>query len=212
MESLAKAIAASIGQKLGKNEDEVAVIAYGLIGIFQFLAILIISLTIGIIFGFVAEVLTIFLSVGFLRRLTGGAHSRGLYNCLVYSVVFVCGFSALCHFLVVQLPLYRIILPAVAAIYLFGYITIALKAPVTPKNKPCRTEEKRRRLRRGSFTVLSVFLVLDALLLILGKGTLYTVGLALAVSVLWQIFMMTRPGHALIYVIDGAFLHRRAEK
>ena len=61
MESLAKAIAASIGQKLGKNEDEVAVIAYGLIGIFQFLAILIISLTIGIIFGFVAEVLTIFL-------------------------------------------------------------------------------------------------------------------------------------------------------
>ena len=212
MESLAKAIAASIGQKLGKNEDEVAVIAYGLIGIFQFLAILIISLTIGIIFGFVAEVLTIFLSVGFLRRLTGGAHSRGLYNCLVYSVVFVCGFSALCHFLLAQLPMPRVILPAVAAIYLFGYITIALKAPVTPKNKPCRTEEKRRRLRRGSFTVLSVFLVLDALLLILGKGTLYAIGLALAVSVLWQIFMMTRPGQALIYVIDGAFLHRREGK
>ena len=70
MESLAKAIAASIGQKLGKTEDEVAVIAYGLIGIFQFLAILIISLTIGILFGFAAEVLTIFLSVGFLRSLT----------------------------------------------------------------------------------------------------------------------------------------------
>ena len=187
-------------------------IAYGLIGILQFLAILILALTVGIIFGFWAEVLTIFFSVGFLRRLTGGAHSRGLYNCLVYSVCFVCGFSALSAFLLVRLPLYRVILPACALIYLFGYVTIALKAPVSPPNKPCRTEQKRRRLRRGSFLVITVFLVLDALLLLFGARLhprLYTVGLSLALSVLWQIFMMTKAGHALIFVIDGAFLHRR---
>ena len=212
MEKLAKALAASIGRNLGKSEEEVAVIAYGLIGILQFLAILAISLVIGIIFGFWAEVLTIFLSVGFLRRLTGGAHSRGLYNCLVYSVVFVCGFSAICAFVLTRLPLYQYILPACALIYAFGYVTIALKAPVAPPNKPCRSEAKRRRLRRGAFTVLSVFLLLDAVLLLFGgrlHPRLYTVGLSLAVSVLWQIFMMTKAGHAMIYVIDGAFLHRR---
>lgn len=212
MEKLAKAIAAAIGKNLGKSDEEVAVIAYGLIGILQFLAILALSLTIGIIFGIWAEVLTLFFSVGFLRRLTGGAHSRGLYNCLVYSVLFVCGLSALSAFVLVRLPLYRVILPALAAIYLFGYVTIALKAPVAPPNKPCRTEEKRRRLRRGSFTVITVFLLLDIALLLFGARLtprLYTVGLALALSVLWQIFMMTKAGHALIYVIDGAFLHRR---
>ena len=78
MEKLARAIAAAVGKNLGKSEEEIAVIAYGMIGILQFLAILILSLTIGIIFDFWAEVLTIFLSVGFLRRLTGGAHSRGV--------------------------------------------------------------------------------------------------------------------------------------
>jgi accessory gene regulator B len=150
MEKLAKSIAASIGKNLGKSEEEIAVIAYGLIGILQILAILVISLTIGICFDFWAEVLTIFFSVGFLRRLTGGAHSRGLYNCLVYSVCFVCGFSAICVFLLTRVSFYHFILPAHILIYVFGYVTIALKAPVAPPNKPCRTEEKRRRLRRGS--------------------------------------------------------------
>ncbi len=212
MERLAKAIAASIGKNLGKSEEEIAVIAYGLIGILQFLAILAISLIIGIIFGFWAEVLTIFFSVGFLRRLTGGAHSRGLYNCLVYSICFVCGFSALCVFVIPRLPFYTVILPVCGLIYLFGYVTIALKAPVSPPNKPCRTEQKRRRLRRGSFIVITVFLLLDAALLFFGgrlHPRLYTVGLSLALSVLWQIFMMTKAGHAVIFVIDGAFLHRR---
>ena len=95
---------------------------------------------------------------------------------------------------------------------MFGYVTVALKAPVSPPNKPCRTEAKRRRLRRGSFIVLTVFLIVDILLLLFGTmlhPTLYSVGLALAISVLWQIFMMTKAGHFFIYVIDGAFLHRK---
>ena len=98
METLAKKIAKSVGESLGKSEEEVAVMAYGLIGILQFSAIFILSSVIGCIFGFWLEVITVFLSVGFLRRLTGGAHSRGLYNCLVYSVVFVCGFAALAFY------------------------------------------------------------------------------------------------------------------
>ena len=211
MEALAKRIAAAIGRNLSKTDEEVAVIAYGLIGIIQFLAILIISLTIGIIFGMWAEVLIIFFSVGFLRRLTGGAHSRGIYNCLVYSVCFVCGFSALATYSLPRLPLFYVILPALGAIYLFGYITVALKAPVTPPNKPCRTEAKRKRLRRGSFVVLSVFLAVNTALLLLGlsHARLLSMGLSLALSVLWQIFMMTRAGHLFIYVIDGAFLHKK---
>lgn len=212
MEALSKRLARSIGERLGKSEEEIAVIAYGLIGILQFLAILILSLTIGLVFGFALEVLTIFFSVGFLRRLTGGAHSRGLYNCLVYSVVFVTGFSALCTYVLPSLPHEYAILPAVALIYLFGYITVARLAPVAPPNKPCRTEAKRRRLRRGSFIVLTAFLVIDAVLLVFGMRLhwrLYTVGLSLAISVLWQIFMMTKLGHGLIFLIDGAFLHRR---
>ena len=77
MERLAKKIAESIGESLGKSDEDVAVVAYGLIGILQFLAIFLLASTIGFAFSFWIEVVVVFLSVGFLRRLTGGAHSKG---------------------------------------------------------------------------------------------------------------------------------------
>ena len=123
MERLAKKIAGSVGESLGKNEEEVAVMAYGLIGILQFLAIFILASIIGIVLGFWLEVLIVFLSVGFLRRLTGGAHSSGIYNCLVYSVVFICSFSAAARYLLPTLPT-NIICVICALIFAFGYFAL----------------------------------------------------------------------------------------
>ena len=207
METLAKKIAKSVGESLGKSEEEVAVMAYGLIGILQFSAIFILSSVIGCIFGFWLEVVTVFLSVGFLRRLTGGAHSIGLYSCLVYSVLFVCVFSALAFYVFPTVPLTVCVLLCVA-IFLFGYVMIACKAPVTPPNKPCRTEAKRKRLRKGAFTVLTVFMVLVALSFLLHSVShrFFTLGMSLSLSCLWQITMMTKLGHLFISFIDGMFI------
>ena len=211
METLAKKMAQSIGRSLGKNDEEIAVIAYGLIGILQFLTIFILSSVIGLLFGFWIEVATVFLSVGFLRRLTGGAHSSGIYSCLVYSVFFVCSISAISHFLLTQLP-WQINLALFVLIFAFGYITVALKAPVTPPNKPCRTEEKRRRLRRGSFIVLTLFLLASVLCSVLGHlwiARFYSVGLSLMLSTLWQITMMTALGRGFVSLIDGLFAPKK---
>lgn len=211
MEHLARKIAESAGKPLGKSEEEIAVMAYGLIGILQFSAIFVLASVIGLIFGFWFEVATVFLSVGFLRRLTGGAHSSGIYSCLVYSVLFVCGFSALARYALVQLPfVWNCVL--CGAIFTFGYVMIALRAPVTPPNKPCRTEKKRKRLRRGAFIVLSVFLLLVVATLVFHTAShrLYTVGLALALSTLWQITMMTKAGRVFITFIDGLFAPKGA--
>lgn len=206
MEAFAKKMAEAIGKSTQKSAEEIAVIAYGLIGIFQFTTIFLLSSAVGLIFGFWLEVLTVFLSVGFLRRLTGGAHSTGIYSCLVYSVFFVCAISALARFLMPRLP-WQVNLILCALIFLFGYVTVALKAPVTPPNKPCRTEKKRRRLRRGSFLVLSLFML--AVGLAFWGSTkaprLYSIGIALALSTLWQILMMTRVGHGFVSFIDGLF-------
>ena len=148
MERLAKKIAKSIGESLGKSEEDVAVVAYGLIGLLQFMAIFLLASLIGLVCSFWIEVVVVFLSVGFLRRLTGGAHSGGIYSCLVYSVFFVCALSALARYVLSTLPV-TVNLAIAALIFVFGYVMIALKAPVTPPNKPCRTEAKRKRLRRG---------------------------------------------------------------
>ena len=212
MERLAKKIAKSVGDSLGKTEEEVAVIAYGLIGILQFSAIFIVASIIGAIFGFWLEVLTVFLSVGFLRRFTGGAHSSGLYSCLVYSVFFVCGISSLARYALVKLP-FVVICIVCGLIFLYGYLMIALKAPVAPPNKPCRSEAKRKRLRKGAFTALSAFLIFVFCALIFRGSAwrLYTVGLALSLSALWQITMMTKLGHKFITFIDGLFTSKKSQ-
>jgi accessory gene regulator B len=207
METLAKKMAQSIGKSLGKTEEEIAVIAYGLIGILQFSTIFVLSSIIGLIFGFWLETAIVFLSVGFLRRLTGGAHSSGIYSCLVYSVFFVCGISAISYYLLAQLA-WQINLGLLVAVYLFGYVTVALKAPVTPPNKPCRSEQKRKRLRRGSFIVLTLFLATSLVCVVLGwkwNARCYSIGLSLVLSTLWQITMMTAVGKGFVELIDGLF-------
>ena len=210
MERFAKKLAESIGESLGKTDEDVAVVAYGLIGILQFFAIFLLASAIGFTFSFWYEVVTVFLSVGFLRRLTGGAHSSGIYSCLIYSVFFVCSISALARYVMTGLPI-GANCGIVAAIFAFGYIMIALKAPVAPPNKPVRTEAKRKRLRKGAFIVLSAFLVLVSGSLVafyfLGeKGIrVYSLGLSLALSTLWQITMMTRCGQKFIAFFDGLF-------
>jgi accessory gene regulator B len=207
METLAKKMAQSIGKSLGKTEEEIAVIAYGLIGILQFSTIFVLSSIIGLIFGFWLETAIVFLSVGFLRRLTGGAHSSGIYSCLVYSVFFVCGISAISYYLLAQLA-WQINLGLLVAVFLFGYVTVALKAPVTPPNKPCRSEQKRKRLRRGSFIVLTLFLAASLVCVVLGwkwNARCYSIGLSLVLSTLWQITMMTAVGKGFVELIDGLF-------
>lgn len=212
MERLAKKIAKSVGESLGKTEEEIAVIAYGLIGILQFSAIFVIASIIGILFGFWLEVLTVFMSVGFLRRFTGGAHSSGIYSCLVYSVIFVCGISALAHCVFGKNP-FAVNCIICGMIFLFGYLMIAFKAPVAPPNKPCRSEAKRRRLRKGAFTALSAFLIFVVLSFVARESVerLYTIGLALSLSTLWQITMMTKVGHQFIAFIDGLFMKKEGQ-
>lgn len=211
MEQLAKKIAESVGSRLGKTDQEKAVMAYGLIGILQFMAIFVLSSIISIIFGFWFESLIVFLSVGFLRRLTGGAHSAGIYSCLVYSTIFVCGISAIAVFLLPKLDIYVNLIVCIL-IFVFGYVMIALKAPVTPPNKPCRTEEKRKRLRKGAFTVLTLFMITVFVLIVARSlhSIFYSSGLALALSTLWQISMMTKPGHVFIASMDKIFIQKKS--
>ena len=99
----------------------------------------------------------------------------------------------------------------VFAVFAFGYVMIALKAPVAPPNKPCRTEAKRKRLRKGAFIVLSAFLALVILSFALHGLSIkvYSAGIALTLSTLWQITMMTKFGHHFINFFDGLFMRKK---
>lgn len=208
MEKLAKKIAEALGNSLNKNEEQVAVMAYGLTAIIQMFSILAVSVLFGVFAGVLPEVFVVFFSVGFLRRLIGGAHSKGIYSCFFISVFCIIVFGLLTKFVIVKyLPLYLI---ATLSILIYAYsIFLTYKlAPVGNEKKPISSEKKRLRLRKSAFIVLSLFVACTALLLYFQYifGGIYSrIAVSLFLSVLWQSTMLTKVGHSFITQIDRLF-------
>ena len=165
MEKICKGLAEKIGGTLKYNDEQKAVIAYGLIGLSQFLIILILSSIVGLLFGFFVESIIIFISVGLLRRTIGGAHSGNFYSCIIISVFFVAFMAAICRYFLRHIELIPLTL-IIAVIYVFAILFVYKLAPVAPPNKPVRTEAKRRRLRRNAFFTLGLFSFASIILLI----------------------------------------------
>lgn len=208
MEALANKIAVYLGKSLNKDDEEIAVIRYGLIALLQTCSIFIIALIIGALFNFIPEAMTAFFSVGFIRRFIGGHHSQKLYSCLAVSVCCISLFSALTRYLIVPFVPLPVIGIFVCLVYISAFWLTYKLAPVDNPNKRIRTEDKRKRLRRNSFIVLSVFFVLSISSLIfqsLYSGVYSRITVSLAVSVLWQVLMLTSAGKFLISNIDYWF-------
>lgn len=208
MELLANKIAAYLGKNLNKDDEQTSVIAYGLIALLQTASIFLLALVIGIVFNFLPEAMISFFSVGFLRRLIGGHHSQKLYSCLIVSVLCIVLFSSLARYVLVPYSPLWLLCSLTAIIYITAFILTYKLAPVDNPNKRIRTEEKRTRLRRNSFVVLALFVLISLIFIILqyNLGGIYSrLVVSLAISVLWQVFMLTTTGKYLISNIDSLF-------
>lgn len=203
MERLAKDIAANIGENLQYSPEETAVVAYGLIAIFQMLIIFLLLFPIGFIGGFWTEGMIIFIIVGLLRKSVGGAHSETFTGCVIYSVLFISMMAFLSHYLInPNLLYYHIAFSCLS--FAFSYFIIYKKAPVDSPNKPIRKKEKIRRLRVNAFVTITIYFIAVAVLYYFPGKDLRFSGYAISVTmaVLWQTFMLTGPGHKFMQVID----------
>ena len=208
MEKLAKRIASKTGEKLGYDEEKIAVMAYGLIGLFQFLIILVTCAVIGLILGFFWEAMIIFWGAGMLRRVMGGAHSSGFYSCLFISILCICGFAFLCS-VIKYYSDNAYFLIAFAVIYCAAFGVTYKLAPVQSPNKPIRSQSKRMRLRKSALITLSVFAVFTIAEWILNnvfRINFTHISVTLAVCVLWQTFLMLPVGAKFISAVDRIFI------
>lgn len=206
MEQLAHRWAQKIGTTLGTDEERIAVMAYGLTALLQLVLIFLAAALLGWALGFFGESMIVFFSVGFLRRLIGGAHAGSFNGCLVVSIFCIGFFSALAHYVLPLCPFW-VLCGASLAIYLTAVVLIARLAPVDSPNKPVRSLEKRRRLRRSAFGVMVVFALLTAAALLwqIRGGNCARYIWALNLSVLWQTTMLTGCGSRLIRIVDLRF-------
>lgn len=207
MEKLARKLASNISSSLGYDGEKEAVIAYGLIAIIQIIVTTLLVLIFGIFVGAPAEALIVCFSVSILRKYSGGAHAKTAEICTSFSV-FYCTLTAFISksFLAeIYNPL--VMAAAVSAVFILSYVIVYKLAPVDSPNKPIRTDKKKKRMRKGSFITLSVYLILSVILLVFNSEfkIFRSYGIGVLFGVAWQIFTLTYPGAKFIEKLNRVF-------
>ncbi|MDD6175851.1 MAG: accessory gene regulator B family protein [Firmicutes bacterium] len=207
MERFLDHLADTIAEQFHYTEDQRAVVRYGLVALLQTVIIFFLLVVLGLCFGFFPQALAVFFSVVLLRRQEGGAHASSLTGCLILSGVVLTALAVLSRYV---LPLMgspmALLLTAVLGA---GCVLVSWKlVPVESPNKPLRDPKKIARLRRNTFLLLAVYLLL-AFVLALPEGTLPFSSLSISLSILsgtvWQTFTLTKPGRWLVDTMENLF-------
>jgi accessory gene regulator B len=205
IETLAHKIAEKIALQLDYDDDRKAVVAYGLIAIIQMVTIFIIITIIGILFDFWYECMIIFIGVGIIRKSTGGAHSKTMNGCIIISILSVTMLSALSRYLLCKPINSYVNLGVSILVFAISFIIFYLRVPIDSPNKPIVKPEKIKRLRKQSFFLLIFFFLLTITFIELAtyNKRFYSIAFSVRLTMLWQLFTLTKTGTLLLGKIDS---------
>lgn len=208
MEKLAHKFASYISLSLGYDDEKEAVIAYGLTAIIQVSATILLVLLLGILAGVLIESLIVCFSVALFRKYSGGAHAETAEFCTCFTTLY-CTFAAFLSKRWLSM-LYSPILMGVVIILIFGlsFIAVYKLAPVDTPNKPIRTAKKRRRMRVGSFAILTIYFLLSVVFFVLSLqfDAFKSYGISLLFGIAWQVFTLTHLGSRFIHGMNHTFM------
>lgn len=205
MERLSKKLASNIAKTLGYDDEKEQVIAYGLTAMLQTIVTILIVLVLGLIVGAPIEALIICFSVSLLRKYSGGAHVSFIELCTSMGVVYCVVFAVISRYLLAPVVGIGVVIAADIAVYALSYLAIYKLAPVDSPNKPIKTLQKKKRMRKGSFITLSVYLAASLILLVAGfyNEIMHSYGMSLLFGIAWQIFTLTSLGSCFLHKIDS---------
>ncbi|MGI5971870.1 MAG: accessory gene regulator ArgB-like protein [Oscillospiraceae bacterium] len=214
MEKLARKLASKISASLNYDAEKEAVIAYGLIAIIQIAVTVLMIFIIGLLLDVYVEALIVCFSASIMRKYSGGAHAGSAELCTSFSI-FYCLLTALVSKRLLT-PVYHLLPMAAAAILIFALslIVVYKKAPVDSPNKPIRTEKKIKRMRKGSFIILALYLVLSAVFFILGfrHENFRSYGISMLFGLGWQTFTLINPGALFIGTMNKIFIKKEVRR
>lgn len=215
MEKMVKRSASKISQSLGYDAEKEAVVAYGLFAIVQVSLTIVLALLFGFLVGAPVQAMIVCFSVSIYRKYSGGAHADDAEFCTVVSVVYCTLAAWLSRLLapsVTPVPLLLATLAVFAAVYWITYRYV----PVDSPNKPITSPAKIRRMRTGSFVVITIYLALQLYFLFAGRQnpTLHSYAVSLLLGVGWQAFTLTPTGSILLHKLNvlPKFLRKEVSK
>lgn len=211
MEKLSNKIANKVASELGLDVENKEIIAYGSFALIQMIFSVSLVFVFGIVFHVAIEALIISFTGAILRKYSGGVHASSPGTC-TFIGTFICVGQAVLLALLIRFWLnLKVILIIGVVIFICSYYIIYKLAPVDSVLKPIVKEDKRRRMKKGSIILLSIYLIISIvfLLLYISKGErdfiLYT--LCLYSGLLWQVFTLTKPGHLFLGKVDSFLNH-----
>ena len=204
MEKLARKLTSEISRALHYDEEKEEVVAYGLIAMIQTAATVVLVFLLALAVGTPVEALIICFSVSTLRKYSGGAHVSFIELCTLIGVIYCVAFSAVSRYLLAPLFTSYAAASTIAVIYGLSFSAVYQLAPVDSPNKPIRTDKKKKRMKKDSLIVLSVYFVfsISFLLLSLKDIRFASLGVSLLFGVIWQTLTLTKFGSYLIGKID----------
>jgi accessory gene regulator B len=200
MEKAANKLSERIAFHLHYDDERKAVIEYGLLAVFNIAVIGLVISCIGLVFGFWYESAVIFLSVGILKKSTGGAHAGTMSGCVVMSVISITALAALSRY-ALGFPISVCVNAGITlTVFVICFVVFYKSVPVDTPNKPIKKPEKIKRLRRQSFILLFLYtaLAIVAILIAPSGARFRSIAFCIRFALLWQTFMLTAYGHRFI--------------
>lgn len=204
--NLSDKLAEKIAKEIDCDNEKRDVIAYGIFGMLQIFISILLVIIFGALFNVMIEALIISLSIGILRKYSGGIHASTPNSCMVIGTA-ICIIGAL---VVSRVQItFDLTLIFVIVIFIISYYLIHKLAPVDSVNKPIKNIKRRKELKRKSIIILTVYLFIVIFLLFtyvnlkLKKELVYC--MCIYLGVVWQVFSLTRIGHIVLGYLDFIF-------
>lgn len=205
MLNLTRSAAEYLQQQLGLSQDETEVIRYGIQIIVYSLADILTICLMGWLLGCFWTTVTVALTAGSLRLLSGGAHSSSPVICSLLGMVVAPLLAKTAEFTAVKMTQ-----PMILSLVLIGafisLLIIYFLAPVDSAAKPITNEQERRKFKQLSLALALLFLVGQITLILLDRSPVLV--LAVSLGTWWQAFTLTPASHRFASRIDQLFLRR----
>lgn len=205
IERLSNSIATKVSKTLDLDAERQEVLAYGAFSLLQTLWSIGLVMIFGALFNVFWEATIISSSGALLRKYSGGGHATSPNRCAIIGVIMSVGPALMLSSLPVDI--------SIEYVYLYSIITLSISyyiiykySPVDSPNKPIVKEAIKKRLKKASFNMIHILMLIIVVLCISyfreQNGILIKIMLSICTGILWQDMTLLPLGHNFITQLD----------
>ncbi|WP_297421316.1 accessory gene regulator ArgB-like protein [Clostridium sp.] len=198
VEKICEKISKNIAKELNFDDDKRDIVNYGIFAFIQTGICIAMVIIFGLIFNVTIEALIISFIISILRKSSGGVHASSPGRCAIIGTIICVGLAMISKKIYIDFFL-NIFWGSI--VFVWSYYIVYKLAPVDSIAKPIKTIEKKTRLKKNSIKILTVYLIIviiNSISYFYIRNIIFlTFSMCIYMGSLWQVFTLTRAGHAL---------------